>query len=302
MNLVVIKNAVTSRAGRQILVAQKHSPTILFVGGIVGIVGATALACRATLKLEDVVREAEEAHEYARSQSVKKDRNRDHAYINAKTVVKVTKLYAPAVGLGVISVGALTGSHVVLSRRNVAVTAAYGALERGFNEYRKRVVDDVGEDKDREYRYGYEVREIIEETDTGPQPKMIKTVRREDPSVYARFFDETCPSWEPNAEYNRYFLMCQQEFFTRKLNARGHVFLNEVYDALGMERSQAGQAVGWVLTKDGSSDNYIDFGLYDDNERARAFINGYEKSILLDFNVDGVIWDKIEKKRMDDVR
>lgn len=302
MNLVSVKNVVTSRAGRQLLVVQKNSPTILFVGGVVGIVGAGVLACRATLKLEGVIQEAEEAHDFARSLAKKKDRTRDHAYINAKTAIKVTKLYAPAVGLGVVSVGALTGSHLTLTRRNVAVTAAYAAVEKSFNEYRQRVIDDEGEDKDREYRYGSETREIIEETKTGPQPKTIKSVARQDPSGYARFFDETCPSWEPNSEYNLYFLRCQQDYFTRKLHARGHVFLNEVYDTLGIERSKAGAVVGWILSKDGSTDNYIDFGLYESNERARAFINGRENSVLLDFNVDGLIYDLIEKKRSQDGR
>jgi hypothetical protein len=51
--------------------------------------------------------------------------------------------------------------------------------------------------------------------------------------------------------------------------------------------------VGWIDGGDG--DGYVDFGIYDIaavNNR-REFINGYEPSIILDFNVDGVIWDKI---------
>lgn len=295
MNLVAVKNAVTSRAGRQILLGKKHSPTIMFVGGIVGVVGATALACRATLRLEDVLDEAQEAHDFARTQS-RKDRNRDHAYINAKAAIQITKLYAPAAGLGFVSIAALTGSHVVLTRRNIAVMGAYSALKEGFDEYTKRVIDDVGEEKHLQYRYGYEDREIVEETEKGPQVKKVRTFGRENRSPYARIFDQTCPSWEPSSELNRYFLQCQQDYANRKLHARGHVFLNEIYDALGMERSEAGAVVGWLLTKDGTGDNYVDFGMYDDNESARAFINGRENSILLDFNVNGIIYDQIEMK------
>jgi hypothetical protein len=63
---------------------------------------------------------------------------------------------------------------------------------------------------------------------------------------------------------------------------------------LGIDRSKAGSVVGWVITKEGTGDNFIDFGVFDgDNPRARDFVNGREGSILLDFNVDGVIYDKI---------
>jgi hypothetical protein len=111
--------------------------------------------------------------------------------------------------------------------------------------------------------------------------------------MYARFFDETCNDWKRNAEYNRAFLQCQQSYYNQMLQSRGHVFLNEVYDSLGIPRSQAGAAVGWILSKDG--DNFVDFGIFDDltNPHVRDFVNGHENSILLDFNVDGIIWDKI---------
>jgi hypothetical protein len=87
------------------------------------------------------------------------------------------------------------------------------------------------------------------------------------------------------------FLQCQQNYFNQQLKARGHVFLNEIYDAIGLERSKAGTIVGWVT--DGNGDGYIDFGMFED--ASRRFINGIEPSILLDFNVDGVIYDLIER-------
>ena len=294
MDIQLVKNAVTSRVGRQILIAQKHSPRILFVGGVVGVVGTTVLACKATLKLDEVLEEhqkstfdiqAEQHPSYS-----DKDRKRDQAYVYVRTVSKIGKLYAPAIGLGVVSVGALTGSHVVLSKRNVALTAAYGALEKGFEEYRARVVADVGEDKDREYRYGSETREI--QTKNG-KTKEIVTVKPGNPSIYARYFDEYSTSWQRQPEYNLIFLKCQQNYANDLLHSRGHVFLNEVYDMLGIERSKAGAVVGWILSRDGG-DNFIDFGVFDETrERARDFVNGREGSILLDFNVDGVIYDKI---------
>lgn len=293
MNLSVVKDAVTSKVGRQILVGQKHSPTILFVGGVVGVVATTVLACRATLKLEEILDEAQEAHEKAQTlehvRYSEKDRRRDHAYIYVRTAAKVAKLYAPAIGVGVVSVGALTGSHVIISRRNVALTAAYSALEKGFEQYRKRVIDDVGEEKDREYRYGLETREVLEETAKGPRIKNIKMPK--DASIYARFFDETSTLWSKDPMYNQFFLQCQQNYANDKLRARGHVFLNEVYDSLGLERSPEGAVVGWLK---GNGDGFIDFGIFEgDSWSATRFVNGEERSIFLDFNVDGTIWDKI---------
>jgi hypothetical protein len=296
MNLQTIKNAATSKVGRQILITKKHSPTLLFAGGVVGIVGTTVLACKATLKLEEVLEEAEKSHaqanELVHEDYSERDRKKDHVYIYVRTVVKVTKLYAPAVGLGIVSIGALTGSHVTLTKRNAGLTAAYAALDKGFNEYRDRVREEFGEEKEREIRQDIRIRDVdIHDTETGKDHQyQIKAPG--EPSIYARFFDECSSSWSRQPEYNMIFLKAQQNYANDRLRTRGHIFLNEVYDMLGLERSQAGAVVGWVISKDG--DNYVDFGIWDgDRERSRAFVNGYEASVLLDFNVDGVIYDKI---------
>lgn len=296
MKLDVIKNAVTSKAARQVLIGKKHSPTILFGAGVVGVVASTVLACKATLKLEEVLDEAEHTrkavnelqhHDYSQQ-----DRAQDHAKITARTARNVAKLYAPSVAVGIVSVAALTGSHVVLSRRNAAVMAAYSALDKGFNQYRARVKEEFGEEKDREFRHGVETRSEVVETKDGSKTIEHKSVAKGMPSIYARFFDEGSTLWQRQPDYNQFFLRCQQNYANDLLKARGHVFLNEVYDMLGLPRSKAGAVVGWVISKDG--DNFVDFGVFEGNsERARAFVNGQEHSILLDFNVDGVIYDKI---------
>lgn len=301
MNLKTIKNVVTSKVGRQILLGRKNSPTILFAGGLVGVVGSTVLACKATLKLEDVLDKAERDHNTA--DSIKnnpaytgEDRKSDHLKLKIRTAGEIVRLYAPAVGVGVVSVAALTGSHVTLSRRNAAVMAAYSALDKGFNEYRSRVREEFGDDKDQELRHGSEVRTVIEDTEKGTKTSQVTTVGGGQPSIYAKFFDDGSTSWSRDPEYNRVFLHAQQSYANNLLHARGHLFLNEVYDNLGLPRSPAGAVVGWIVSKEG--DNFVDFGIFNDDggvrgERIRAFVNGYEGSILLDFNVDGVIWDKI---------
>jgi hypothetical protein len=287
--------------GRQIarnsLLAQKASPQILFGVGVVGMVGSTVLACRATLKMESVLNDATEKLETAKSLQHRdyseKDRSRDISLIYFQSGVKVAKLYAPAVIVGGLSIYALTSSHRILTRRNIALTAAYGALEKGFNEYRARVVEKYGEEEDRNLRYGTTQVEIVD-----PKTKKTKTVTRvnpNDPSIYARFFDPVSPSWSKEPEYNMIFLKCQQNYANDLLRSRGHVFLNEVYDMCGIDRSKAGAVVGWLLTDDGSTDNFVNFGIFDDKtDRIRDFVNGREGAILLDFNVDGVIYDKLD--------
>lgn len=296
MNLSSIKSAVTSKAARQILTAQKHSPTLLFGAGIVGFVGTAVLASRATLKMDAVLADAQSKlkgiNHLEHVEYTEDDRKKDKALVIAQTSIKLVKLYMPAILIGAASITCLTASHSIQVKRNAGLMAAYAALEKGFDQYRKRVVSEFGEDKDREFRYGYEPCEVVDETEEGVKKSVVHRVKPGDPSIYARFFDEFSTSWSSRPEYNLIFLRCQQNYANDMLRARGHVFLNEVYDMLGVDRSSAGSVVGWVVSKDG--DNFIDFGVFDgDNPRARDFVNGREGSILLDFNVDGVIYDKI---------
>lgn len=301
MNLV--PTVVRRTVARQSLRLDKASPNLMFGLGVAGMIGSTVLACRATLKLSDVVEMArgdlETADGLAHRQLAEypeEEHKRDIAVIYGRSVLAVGKLYAPSVLLGVASVGALTKSHNMLQNRNLALTAAYAALEEGFNSYRERVVNKYGEEVDRDLRYdGRDVEYKQIGTD-----KIVKG-RRVGPggqSIYARFFDQTSTSWNPDPEYNAVFLICQQNWANDMLKVRGHLFLNEVYDSLGMERTQAGSVVGWIISREETSDNYIDFGIFDgESQVARDFMNGREGAILLDFNVDGVIWDKIETPR-----
>jgi hypothetical protein len=183
----------------------------------------------------------------------------------------------------------LTGSHITLTKRNTGLTAAYVATDEAFKKYRERVRDQLGTDVDDEMRYGTRVVEEKIQTDDG-KTKTVKKKRvgeHADHSQYARFFDELNKNWQKEAEYNLLFLKAQQQYANDKLIARGHMLLNDIYDALGIERSYAGSVVGWVY---GNGDSYIDFGIWNGNsEKARDFVNGIEASILLDFNVDGPV-------------
>lgn len=297
----ILPASVASKFGRPLLYLQKSSPRVMFAGGIVAGVTSTVLACRATLKVSDVLAQAEELkdkaemlHENDPETYNQKVYAKDLTVIKVKTILTLTKLYAPAAGLAVVSAALLTGSHVTLNKRNASLTAAYASVDQAFGKYRERVKDQLGEDVDREMRYGTRSVSETVEGDDGKK-KIVKHVRvsEDAPSQYARFFDQLCPDFKRNPEYNKIFLRAQQNYANEMLQARGHVFLNEIYDMLGIERSGAGAVVGWVHGKGG--DDYIDFGIFDDrtNSRVRDFVNGREEAILLDFNVDGVIYELI---------
>lgn len=127
--------------------------------------------------------------------------------------------------------------------------------------------------------------------------KIDKVKKEENPisknlSVYARFFDAGCAAWENDSEFNLTFLKIQQNYANEKLKSQGYLFLNDVYDMLGIPRTKAGQVVGWVYNEDNPiGDNFVDFGIY--SEGNRDFVNGFDKNPLLDFNVDGNILDKM---------
>ena len=289
------------------LKAIKHSPEILAGVGVVGVVGSLVMACKATTKLSDILEDSKEqldkikevaadpAYEEKYSQD---DAKKDTTITYVQTAMKVTKLYAPSVILCASSLGCLLASNNILKKRNAALSAAYMTVDKSFKEYRKRVADRFGEEVEKEIRYNIKAEEITKVDENGNE--VTETVKvmdgTDDPnsySDYARFFDESCAAWQNDAEYNLTFLKAQQQYANDLLKAKGRLFLNEVYRMLGIDETKAGQVVGWVYNPDNpTGDNFVDFGIYNmKRERVRAFVNGYEPNILLDFNVDGVIWN-----------
>lgn len=289
---------------------RKHSPEILVASGIVGVVSSTVMACKATTKIDDVLAESKEhvavtkkyVEEVGFSEKyTEKDYKKDLTIMYTQRGMQLAKLYAPAVVVGTVSITAILAGHNILRKRNVALAAAYATVDRGFKEYRGRVIERFGEELDKELRYNIKTKEIEEvkvNEKTGKEEITKKTVTVADPntySEYARFFDDGCNGWTKDPEYNLMFLRDQQRYANDRLKTKGSVFLNEVYDLLGIPRTSAGAVAGWIYDeKNPNGDNFIDFGIYDIcNEKARDFVNGYERTILLDFNVDGVIYDKI---------
>ena len=286
---------------------QKHSPEILAGVGVVGTVASAVMACKATLKLNDILDDCKETRDKIKAveadpkyqnEYTPEDAKKDLTVNYTQTAVKIAKLYAPAVILGSASLGCLLASNDILRKRNAALSAAYMTVDKSFKEYRSRVAERFGEEVEKEIRYNIKAQEIetIVANEDGSETVVMEEAKVMDPNLYsdyARFFDEANPNWQNDPEYNLMFLKSQQQYANDLLKSRGRLFLNEVYDMLGIDRSKAGQVVGWTYNpKNPTGDNFVDFGIYDmSKERVRAFVNGYETNILLDFNVDGNVWD-----------
>ena len=307
-----MKQEIINKATRLLSSTQyqvkKHSPEILMVAGIAGTIVGTVLACKATTKVSEIIEEknknVEDVHtclEDNENEYTEEYAKRDLTIIYAQTGVKLFKLYAPAIGVMALSFASIIAGHKVLKKRNIAIAAAYAAIDKGFKQYRKNVIEEFGEGVDQQMRFGLKSKEIKKKDKDGKTVK--ETEYYIDPeanpldniSEYARFFDAASENFAKDPEYNMMFLRRQQDYANEMLKSRGHLFLNEVYDLLDIPRSKAGQVVGWVYDKNGNTkgDNYVDFGLYRNDQGTRRFVNGLEYNILLDFNVDGVIYDLI---------
>lgn len=292
---------------------KKHSPEILMIGGAIGVVSSAIMACKATTKLSEVMNEhkttVEQIHHVAEHPEVlpenktytKEDAKKDLAITYTKTGLNLVKLYAPSVILGTLSLTCMITSNNILRNRNAALAAAYAAVDKGFKNYRSNVVERFGKEVDKELKYNIKAKEIevTEKDKNGKEKKVKKTVNMsvlDDYSPYAKFFDNGCDNWEKDPEHNLWFLKQQQNFANDKLKAQGYLFLNDVYDMLGIPRTKPGQVVGWIYddkNPNHTGNNFVDFGIYNINKESnRDFVNGYESVILLDFNVDGPILDR----------
>lgn len=306
-----IMNNLTRKFHRVNFKIKKHSPEILLIAGVVGVVTSAVMACKATTKVNDIMEDAKYSvdtihdgvnkGEILGKEYTEEDGKKDLTIVYAQTGIKLAKLYGPAVMLGTVSIVSILASNNIMHKRNAALAAAYATVDQSFKEYRGRLIERFGKELDRELKYNIKTKEIEETVidENGKETTITKTVEAVDPntciSEYARFFDDGCTGWEKNAEMNLCFLRNAQAFANQKLQEQGYLFLNDVYEMLGIPKTSYGQVVGWYYNEEcPTGDNFVDFGIYDlYNERKRAFVNGHERVILLDFNVDGNILEYI---------
>lgn len=308
--LAKISTSAAKFAGKAEFTIKKNSPEILLGAGIVGFVGTIVLACRATCRADEVlefhrrkIKDINDAKEIAdadpegeMSYDVEIYRQ-DKAIRYLKTTGNLAKLYAPTVAVGTLSLACILTSRNIMQKRYLGVVAAYNGVSAAFEEYRKRVRDEYGEGLDKHFRYGTTYEELPVYDENGKKTKEKEQVEKTETGMVipnddsCRFFDSSNPNWDKNPTFSMMWLKGQQNILNDILHTRGHVFLNEVYDALGFPHTPQGAVLGWI---DGEGDDCIDFGLYDPNkESVRRFVNGVDNVIMLEFNHDGVIWDKI---------
>ncbi len=296
---------ITGLSTKALMKVKKHSPEILLVTGVIGTVASTVMACKATTKVGDILDETKETletvHEGIENGEIKgveyseEDGKKDTVIVYTQTGLKLAKLYLPAVTLGVLSITCILASNNILRKRNVALGAAFATIDKSFKDYRGRVIERFGEQVDKEMKYGLKAK-IIDETiidsETGEEKTVEKVVYSADPNIksdYAVYFDSKSREFDrKDFDYCMMFLKAQESYANDLLTARGHLFLNEVLDMLDLDRTPAGQIVGW--TKDGP-DGYVNFRITEVDRRKED--GSYEPAILLDFNVEGNIWEKM---------
>ena len=311
MEKTEIISTINRFVGKTSLQLSKHSPIILVVAGIGTGIGAAVLACKATLKVNEVTEESKEtidrihaAVEKGQTETGKEysaeDGKKDLTIVYGQTAIKFVKLYGPSIALGAIAITSTLAGYNILNKRYAATVAAYTVLDKSFKDYRGRVATRFGADIERELRYNIkaiDVDEVIVNED-GSETIVTKSEKQIDldtMSDYSRFFDEFALGFEKNnPDYNFMFLKKQQCYANNRLQSQGHLFLNEVFDMLGMDRTPIGSVVGWIYDpKDHTRDNFVDFGFDVNNSNHRDFVNGREPAILLEFNVDGPIFELI---------
>lgn len=314
-----MKNNLLSKASSVVRVSmfklKKHSPELLILTGVAGVVASGITACIATRKLDSVlepakekINELHECEEVNENGEVSEETKRELALTYVNTGVSLVKLYGPSVVLGSLSIGCILASNNILRKRNVALGAAYAAIDKGFKTYRSRVIERFGDQVDNELRFGLKSSKVgvMEKDETTGEEKLVKktgsVVNPAGVSDYARLFEKYMtdengnsvinPYWETNLEYNLMFLKAQERYANDLLKVKKILFLNDVYEMLGIPKTKAGQIVGWIYNPEHpNGDNFVSFGIYADNLSYRDYGEGYDPAILLDFNVDGNVWD-----------
>ena len=325
MNKTDILNNITRTFHSVGFKLKAHSPEILVVTGVVGVVASAVMACKATTKINPIIEQTKMAADAIREGAEKgeapcnledgtvgvmpyseENAKKDLAITYAHAGMEFVKLYGPSILLGAVSVGCILSGHHILHKRNVALTAAYAAVDRGFKQYRGRVIDRFGEELDRELRYNIKAEEVektvVNEDGTESTVKeTVNTIDTRKPGFYSEFarcFDDGNYGWQKDPHATKFFLLQQQNYANEKLQSAGYLTLNDVYKMLDIDVCEYGATIGWVYDpNDETLSNVVDFGIFDSNKKQCVdFVNGTEKTIWLDFNPDGNVYQLMKER------
>lgn len=201
----------------------KHSPQILTGLGIAGVITTTVLAVKATPKAIRLI-EAEEEEKQEK--------------LTPMEVVKTTwKCYIPTVVSMSTSIACLIFANSVHTKRNTALAAAYKLSETALIEYKNKVVETIGEKKEKT------VREKIAEDKVKNNPPQQNTIIMTDSGtelfldpVSGRYFQSDME------KIRRIENECNKKMLH---DINGYMSLNDFYDELGLEHSSIGYELGW---------------------------------------------------------
>lgn len=302
---------LTKVAGKLGLALKQKSPEILVCTAIIAGGAAIIMACRATYKLDKVIKPANEKREELK-RKLDQDSNvdvkavkKEIRILNLKTTGKLIRLYAPSGILFGTAVAAVLGSHKIMKGRQVALAAAYATLDSSYKDYRDRVKRRFGEDvEDQIYKDIYKETKVTSTVDANGNvtetEQTVKLSHMNPSNEWGVWFDESNANWQKNGVANLEWLLGIQHMLNQRLQTRGYVMLEEVYRALGIEagilgsrKLQASRVLGWIYdTTDKTRDNWISFGLVNAEGimlPAAMDMRRGERNCFIDLNPDGDI-------------
>ena len=302
-----LTSTITYAVGHTKTFFSRNSAEILLIGGAIGVVTGTVMACKATLKADSVMDEYKTKKE--KIGTCLENPEIDYDEITAKedlknltiqTAVKMIKCYTPAVILESFSIGTIFASNHIMQQRNAALAASCAAVEAAYKKYREKVVEKYGKEVDDELYYGTKTEnKKITTTDpeTGEKTKTTesKTYLQEEYgcSPYAVLFDSSAIEFYQDDATNMFMLKNREKEATVRLRANGMLTLNDVYEMIGVKPTDIGLTHGWIFEKDNpDGDNEVKFDMrhvyvkdpYSDRE---------ERAILIDFNCDGFVYGRV---------
>lgn len=284
---------------------RNNGSELMIYGGVGGAVVSGVMACVKTIHVPEIIAKNKQRLDQVRTEATKETETGESgfhpelikAYI--ENGLEYVKLYAAPCIIGGLSVASILCGNRMLKMQNLALAAAYTTLDSSYKKYQERVKERYGEEAEHDIRNDVTTKTVtVEVTDkkgkTHEETKEVRVSRAcSDYSVY--FEKGTSKAYEPNHEYNMFFLKLQERIANDMLVSNRVVFLNDVYKMLGMEPTRAGQIVGWVYDPDNAekykNDNHISFRIQEIVRPGDEFEDDIVETILLDFNVDGPILD-----------
>lgn len=323
MNISRYSKAAVDAAATISSKLRKKAPELLAVAGVFSFAGTIYTACKATTKLDAIKQEAcdkldeiDETEKLEREDYTPEDAQKDRGIVKVQTAVKIAKLYAPSAALCVGTLMCFFGSHYILRKRNLALSAAAVASDKALKEYRKKVAEKFGEEVENDLRYGLINKEVeVEETDEKGKTKKKKTTEKVADrqngykGPFDFYFDSTVPGHEHDGDlrkdsyYNRMYILQIQDWANKELKRKYMYFhqgltVAEICDRFNVARMPGALTAGYIYDpKDPAckEGRHIDFGIYNvHDEDAKEFVNGYNRDVKICLNPDTLDLESLE--------